>query len=84
LLRSWHKSTRVSDLILGSFVEIYLPGFNAVDLDQFEALLDCSDAGLFDWIMGRTHAPPQHDHEVTWSLCAFCALPAPSLQPAQN
>src|SRR5437868_5132151 len=71
LFRSWHRGTREADLILGSFAEMYLAGFDEPRLDQYQVLLDCPDADLFDWIFGRAAPPPEHDTEVTRLLLAF-------------
>lgn len=71
LFRSWHRGTREADLILGSFAEAYLAGFDAARLDEYEALLECSDADLFDWIAGRGAPPPDYDTEVARLLLAF-------------
>ena len=40
-------------------------------LDRYEALLDCPDADLFDWITGRAPPPPEYDTDVTRLLLAF-------------
>lgn len=50
--------------MLGSFAETSLTGFDSAQLDRFEALLDCADADLFDWITGRSTPPPAYDHDV--------------------
>lgn len=71
LFRSWHRGTREADLILGSFAAANLAAFDEVRLDRYEALLECPDADLFDWITGRTAPPPEHDHDVTRLLLAF-------------
>jgi antitoxin CptB len=78
LFRAWHRGTREADLILGSFAEAYLGGFDAAQLDRFEALLECPDAQLFDWINARTSAPPEYDHDVTRLLLAFRYTPRPT------
>jgi antitoxin CptB len=39
-------------------------------LDRFEALLDCTDADLFDWVTGQDTPPPEHDHDVMRMLRA--------------
>ncbi len=39
---------------------------------RLEALLDCSDPDLFDWIFGVTPPPVQHDHDVMRLLRDFC------------
>ena len=69
--RSWHRGTRESDLILGRFADAHLDGFDDGQLDRYEALLECADADLFDWIIGRTVPPPERDHDVTRLLLAF-------------
>jgi antitoxin CptB len=71
LFRSWHRGTRESDLILGRFAEAHLAGFDAAQLGRYEALLECSDAEIFDWVAGRAPPPPAHDHDVTRLLLAF-------------
>jgi antitoxin CptB len=72
LFRSWNRGTQESDLILGSFAETSLPKFDGIQLDRLEALLDCSDPDLFDWIFGVTPPPAQHDHDVMRLLRDFC------------
>ena len=69
--RSWHRGTRESDLILGRFADAHLARFDAVQLERYEALLDCADADVFDWVSGRTAPPAEHDHDVTRLLLAF-------------
>ena len=54
--RSWHRGTREADLILGRFADAHLAGFDEAQLDRYEALLDCPDPDIFDWVSGR--APP--------------------------
>ena len=71
LYRSWHRGTRESDLIMGRFADAYLAGFDADQLDRYEALLECSDADLFDWVAGRAAPPETQDHDVTRLLISF-------------
>ena len=71
LFRSWHRGTRESDLILGRFADTHLAGFDEAQLDYYEALLDCADADIFDWVSGRIAPPPEHDHDVTRRLISF-------------
>ena len=75
LFRSWHRGTREADLILGSFAEAHLASFDENRLDEYESLLNCPDAELFDWIAGRTAPPPEYDHDVTRMLLAFRYTP---------
>ena len=39
--------------------------------DRFEALLECTDPDLFDWIINGFTAPEEHDHDVMRLLRAF-------------
>ena len=75
LFRSWHRGTQECDLILGSFAERCLPSFDTAQFDRFEALLDCTDPELFDWIIGGVSPPPQHDHDVMRLLRNSCTHP---------
>src|SRR3984893_15183316 len=74
LFRSWRRGTRESDLILGRFADAHLAGFAEAQLDRYEALLDCADADIFDWVSGRTAPPPEHDHDVTRLLLAYSKI----------
>lgn len=75
LFRSWHRGTRESDLILGRFADAHLAGFDQSQLERYEALLDCSDADLFDWVAGRTAPPSAQDTDVMRLLLAFRHAP---------
>ncbi len=73
LFRCWHRGTQESDLIFGSFAETSLPALGNSQLDQFEALLECTDPDLFDWVIGGFAPPPKHDHDVMQMLRDFGA-----------
>ena len=71
LFRSWHRGTKETDLLLGSFAEAHLGALSEAQLDRYEALLEENDALLFDWITGRTPAPAEKDSDVLRLLMAF-------------
>jgi antitoxin CptB len=75
LFRSWHRGTREADLILGRFAEACLGDFDAGRLNRYEALLECSDADLFDWVSGRASPPAAQDSDVLRLLLAFHFTP---------
>jgi antitoxin CptB len=75
LFRCWHRGIQEIDLILGTFCETSLGGLDSAQLDRFEALLDCADADLFDWITGRSTPPAAHDHDVMRLLRSFRYAP---------
>jgi antitoxin CptB len=72
LFRCWHRGTQESDLILGPFAEGSLKTLDSSQLGRFEALLDCTDPDLFDWIFGVSDPPPEHEHDVMRLLRSFC------------
>ena len=75
LFRSWNRGTQESDLIFGSFAETSLTGLDSTQLDRLEALLDCADPDLFDWIFAASAPPPEHDHDVMRLLRDFRVRP---------
>jgi antitoxin CptB len=74
IFRSWRRGTQESDLILGSFADESLSSLDEAQLERFQALLDCSDPDLFDWVFEVSASPPEHDHDVMRLLRAYCAL----------
>ena len=72
MFRSSRRGTQESDLILGSFAEESLTSLDDAQLERFQALLDCSDPDLFDWMFGISAPPPGHDNDVMRRLRAFC------------
>ena len=73
LFRCWHRGTQESDLILGRFAEPHLANFDDSQLDRLEALLDCTDPDLFDWILVGLPPPRVYDHDVMGLIRAFSA-----------
>ena len=71
LFRSWHRGTKETDLLLGSFAERHLAAFSEAQLDRYEALLDNDDGDLFDWIAGRAALPAEWDGDIMRLLRAF-------------
>ena len=71
LFRSWRRGTRESDLLLGSFAERHVGAWGAAELDRYEALLEASDADIFDWIAGRVAPPPEQDSDILRLLVNF-------------
>jgi antitoxin CptB len=62
--RAWHRGTREADLLIGTFADRNLAGFDRRMLDAFERLLGENDPDLYDWMTGRTPPPPEHDTPV--------------------
>jgi len=71
LFRCWHRGTQEGDLILGRFAEAHLADFDVAQIERFEALLDCTDPDLFDWIIVGIAPPKEYEHDVMRLLRAF-------------
>ena len=71
LFRSWHRGTKETDLLLGSFAERHLAAFSADQLERYEALLENDDGLLYDWATGRVPPPPEHDSDIMRLLLQF-------------
>jgi len=70
LFRCWLGGTQEIDRIFGRFAETSLSGFDTLQLERLENLLDCADPDLFDWVSGRIAPPPAYDHDVMHLLRA--------------
>jgi antitoxin CptB len=73
--RSWHRGTREADLLLGRFADARLAELDPGQLDRYEALLDCADPDLWDWVVRRAPPPPPHDHDVLALIRTFVEGP---------
>ncbi len=78
LFRSWHRGTKETDLLLGSFAEQHLAAMSEAQLAGYEALREEDDGAIFDWITGRSPPPPELDGEVLRLLMAFRYRPRPA------
>jgi len=68
--RAWHRGTKESDIILGSFADAKLAGLDEAGLDAFEALLDVPDPVIYDWVIGRQPVPDEFDTPLIRDLLA--------------
>ena len=55
--RAWHRGTREADYIFGCFFDMRHTGWDADDLDWFEALLDEEDVESLAWAMSQQPVP---------------------------
>ena len=62
--RSWHRGTKESDLLLGSFADRYLAEMTPAQLDDYEALLEKPDHEIYNWKVGRDPVPPELETEI--------------------
>jgi antitoxin CptB len=71
IYRSDHRGVKENDIVLGQFAKAHLHGFDAAQLDRYEALLEESDNDIFDWVAGRAEIPSEKDTDVLRLLLAF-------------
>ena len=64
VFRAWHRGTREMDLLLGSFADRNIAGFDADMLEQFEKLLECPDPDLYEWVSGQTKVTEDEESPV--------------------
>ena len=69
--RAWHRGTKESDIILGTFADAKLPSLENDGLDAFEALLDVPDPVIYDWVTGRVPVPDEMVTPLIRELLAF-------------
>ena len=75
LYRAWRRGMQEMDLILGRFTDAEIDRMDDRDLADFERLLDMPDVDLYDWVTGRSEAPPDFDTPVFRRLRAFKIAP---------
>ncbi|RJF87334.1 succinate dehydrogenase assembly factor 2 [Oleomonas cavernae] len=75
--RSWHRGTKETDLILGSFADAHVGGFDAAQLDRYEALLEEEDPDIYAWLTGGVAAPERVRSDVLELLLKFRYQPRP-------
>ncbi len=56
-MRSWRRGMKEMDLILGPYADRYLAEMGAVDLENYDQLLDENDQELYRWITGQGTPP---------------------------
>lgn len=69
LFRTWHRGTQEVGLLLSSFTDDLFTAFDSAQPDRFEALLDCNDVDLLDWITSRCTPPREYDHDMMRLCC---------------
>lgn len=62
---------RELDLFMEQFIAVHLDGFDAGQLDQFEAVLNLPDPEVHAWIVGRGQPPAEVRSEVLDLLLSF-------------
>lgn len=59
--RAWHRGTKETDIILGSFVDSRLSQFSLDDVTWLERLMEEEDVSILSWIIGTEALPEIFD-----------------------
>ena len=60
--RTSHTGTKETDILLGSFVEVFIESLDESEIQDFEDLLNIgNDPLVFNWIVSREPAPKEFD-----------------------
>ncbi len=71
IFRSWHRGMRETDLMLGRFADRHVAAMTADQLDRYEALIECADPDIYNWVIGAEPVPPGRDTDVMRLLRNF-------------
>lgn len=71
LYRAWHRGTREMDLIVGRFADAHLPQLTAIELDEFEMLIEVPDPDLYAALTGARPLPEVEQGALFIRLKAF-------------
>jgi antitoxin CptB len=71
LFRAWHRGIREMDLIMGRFADAHIGDLGALELAQFERLLQVPDHDLYSWVTGEGMPPADYQSALLRRLCEF-------------
>ena len=72
------ESRQRAYLLLGAFADAHLAGLTPGELSALEALLEEQDQDIYDWYLGKSPVPPEHDTPLFALLKAFDFFPRAS------
>ena len=56
-VRAWHRGTKETDIILGSFVDSRLSTLTLTQVEWLERLMEEEDVSILAWIIGKEPVP---------------------------
>jgi antitoxin CptB len=71
LFRAWRRGVREMDLIIGRFADVHIDTLDDTGLDDFEHLIEASNAALYAWVVGAETIPADYDTAVLAKLKEF-------------
>jgi antitoxin CptB len=79
--RAWHRGTREADLMIGGFFDAHGAGWDADQLDWFEALLEEQDVDIMGWAIGSMPCPARWDGLMMATMRALDFVPIAAAKP---
>lgn len=73
--RAHHRGFKEADLLIGAFVDTHAHEFSDDQLTRLESLLEEQDQDIYDWFLGKSPVPPEHDTDVFALLKSFDFFP---------
>ncbi len=75
--RAWHRGTKEADLMIGGFFDAHGAGWNAGQIEWFEAFLEEQDVDIMAWAMGVQEVPVQWEGPMMGALKQLDFVPTP-------
>ncbi|MDQ2878903.1 MAG: succinate dehydrogenase assembly factor 2 [Pseudomonadota bacterium] len=66
--RSHHRGTREADMLIGGFFDARSAGWDAGEIDFFEALLEEQDVDIMAWAIGTADVPARWQGSILEAL----------------
>lgn len=71
LYQSQNRGCKETDLILGNFAEKYLEQMDIKELENFQRILELSDADIYDWYNNKAPVPAEYNTPLMQKLLNF-------------
>lgn len=71
IYRARHRGTKELDLLIGSFADAHLEGFDSGQLARFEKILSLPEPQLYAWLLGEENPPEALQDDVMALLLSF-------------
>lgn len=71
LYRSLHRGCKELDIIMEGYIKSRLDNFSEGDLLLYSKLLEMEDSVIYDYILGTTQVPFEHNNKVMQDFIEF-------------
>jgi antitoxin CptB len=66
--RSHHRGTREADMLIGGFFDAAHAGWDAGEIELFEALIEEQDVDIMAWAIGSAEVPGKYEGSISKAL----------------